>query len=281
MSDKENTIISATACGKIILTGEYAVVFGYPGIAIPAPFSVTVHFQKDESIGDVALQWDATPEWKAYVEDIINLCISLGTVPSGTITIDNTIPLNKGMGSSTAFVIALAKCLLGEDCEEQAVMIEDTVNPSHSGIDFAVIWNRAPIIFKKDEIPELINLPDNLLDGAFLIDTGNPDQQTSELVMWVQKRKDALKDPLKTIGDCSKKLQQSDDILEIFREHNKAQQSLGVVSDKVKDLITKIEQEGGAAKVVGAGGRTGGSGMVLAINIDASKIPSQYPIIQL
>lgn len=271
--------VTTTASGKIILTGEYAVVFGYPGIAIPAPFSVTVHFQKDESIGDVELQWDATPEWKAYVEDIINLCISLGAVPPGIVTIENTIPLNKGMGSSTAFVIALARCLLGEDCEEQAVMIEDTVNPGHSGIDFAVIWNDAPIIFKKDETPELINLPNNLLDGALLIDTGKPDQQTSELVTWIQKRKDALQEPLQIIGKCSKKLQQSGSIAEVFIEHNKAQQLLGVVSDKAKELITKIEQEGGAAKVIGAGGRTGGSGMVLAINIDAEKIPTEFPTI--
>jgi len=279
--------MSASACGKIILTGEYAVVFGYAGIAMPAPFHVSTTFKGDTSLNDIEIQWNSGLEtqasdlWNNYIQDIINLCISLGSVPPGTITIENTIPLNKGMGSSTAFVIAIAKCLLGEDCEEQAAMIEDTVNPGHSGIDFAVIWNAAPIIFKKDETPELIDLSSNILEGALLIDTGKPEQQTSELVTWVQKRKTALTEPLKTIGQCSKKLQQGGDISAIFKEHNTAQQLLGVVSDKAKSLIKRIEQEGGAAKVIGAGGRTGGSGMVLAMNIDASKIPPEYPVIPL
>ena len=273
--------ITATAPGKIILTGEYAVLFGYPGIAVPTPYSVTAHFEKNASIGDVVLNWNADEEWMKYVEDIINLCVSIGSVSPGTITIENTIPLNKGMGSSTAFIIAITKCLFGEDCEEQAVMVEDTLNPGHSGIDFAAIWNGEPITFVKDEVPEFVDLPSDILSGALLIDTGKPDQQTPELVKWVRSRKQELEEPLKIIGQCCKKLQQSGDFSAIIREHNAAQQSLGIVSDKAKDLITKIEQEGGAAKVVGAGGRTGGSGMVLAVGIDASKIPNEYPVISL
>jgi mevalonate kinase len=273
--------MSATAHGKIILTGEYAVLFGYPGIAVPTPHSVTAHFQADPMIGDIVLNWEADEDWVKYVEDIINLCVSIGSVPPGTITIENTIPLNKGMGSSTAFVIAITKCLFGEDCEEQAVMVEDTLNPGHSGIDFAAIWNSEPIKFIKDEVPEFIDLPSDILNGALLIDTGKPDQQTPELVKWIRSRKQELEEPLKIIGECSKKLQESGDLSAVMREHNTAQQSLGIVSDKVKDLITKIEQEGGSAKVVGAGGRTGGSGMVLAFNINESCIPNEYPVIPL
>jgi len=272
---------TTSAPGKIILTGEYAVLFGYPGIAIPTPFCVTAHFKQDPMIGDIVLNWDAEEEWVKYVEDIINLCVSIGSVSPGTITIENTIPLNKGMGSSTAFVIAIARCLFGQDCEEQAVMVEDTLNPGHSGIDFAAIWNGEPIKFIKDKVPEFVDLPSDILDGALLIDTGKPDQQTPELIKWIRSRKQELEDPLKIIGECSKKLQQSGDLAAVIREHNTAQQSLGIVSDKGKELITKIEQEGGSAKVVGAGGRTGGSGMVLAINIDASKIPDEFPTIVL
>jgi hypothetical protein len=40
-------------------------------------------------------------------------------------------------------------------------------------------------------------------------------------------------------------------------------------------------QQGGAAKVIGAGSRTGGGGMVLALGIDAEQVPSEYSVITL
>lgn len=268
----------SSACGKIILTGEYAVLFGYPGIAIPAPLSVDITFRKDVTKGDVVIQWDEDDMWKQYVEEIVNHCIALGSVPPGELTITNTIPLSKGMGSSTALIIAIAKCLLGEDCEEDARMIENALNPNNSGIDFAVIWSAQPIRFQKEKEPTTIQLAENILEGALLIDTGTPDQQTAELIEWVIKRKNALDEAFASIGQCSEQLEKGTGLMDIFPKHNAAQQVLGVVSDKGKDLIKKIEQEGGAAKVIGAGSRTGGSGMVLAINIDASKIPSEYTV---
>ena len=257
------------------------MLFGYPGIAIPAPLFVEVTFTKDITKGDVVVQWEADDIWKEYVDDIINHCIALGSVPPGELTIENTIPLNKGMGSSTAFIIAIAKCLLGEQCEDEARMIENTLNPGNSGIDFAVIWNAQPIRFQKDTEPTVIDLPKDIVKNAFLIDTGTPDQQTSELIEWIIKRKKSLEEPLKIIGQCSEELKKGADITTIFPKHHQAQIALGVVSVEAKELIKKIEQEGGVAKVIGAGGRTGGSGMVLATNIDASKIPNTYPVIPL
>jgi len=271
---------TATVSGKIILTGEYAVLFGYPGIAVPSPLKMAVSFEEDAESGDLSVAWEqmvGQPEWQQYLKQIIHECGTFG----GALAIASEIPLGKGMGSSTSLVIAVCKCLLGEDCKERAAEIEDIVNPGNSGIDFAVIWNESPVQFIKGSEPKVIDLPKNLLDGALLIDTGDPEQQSPELVAWVTERKEELSEPLEIIGNCSKKLQQNTDLSEIFKEHNKAQQSLGIVTDKAKELITKIEQEGGSAKVIGAGSRTGGCGMILAINTDASLADNTYPIIRL
>ncbi len=258
---------TSSACGKIILTGEYAVVFGYPGIAVPAPQKVTVTFEEDASLNDIEVQWsEGSDLWSEYVQDIINYCITLSSIPPGTLTIENEIPLNKGMGSSTAFVIAICKALLGEDCEEETKAIEDALNPGHSGIDFTVIWNEKPILFRKGQPYQLIDiLVSDLLKNAEFIDTGTPDQKTPELVAWVTERKDELRDVLAEIGTCTDRLAAGEDIKTVIRDHHQAQCSLGVVIDKAKELITKIEQEGGAAKVLGAGSRTGGCGMVLSL----------------
>ena len=241
---------------------------------------MAVSYEEDAGIKDLSVTWEqmiGKPEWQQYLKQIIHECGKFG----GSLTIASEIPLGKGMGSSTALVIAVCKCLLGEDCKKRAQEIEDIVNPNNSGIDFAVIWNEKPVRFIKGSDLEIIDLPDDLLSGALLIDTGDPDQQTPELIEWVTERKDELEEPLKIIGSCSKKIQQNDNIIDVFKEHNKAQKSIGIVSDKAKELITKIEQEGGAAKVIGAGSKTGGCGMILAIGIDAKMIGDAYPIIRL
>lgn len=279
---------AATATGKIILCGEYAVLFGKPGIAIPAPLSVTATFEKDPSLGDVIVEWDTnnqqptTNDWHEYVDDIVNLCLSLGSIPPGILRIENTIPLGKGMGASTAFCIAIAKCLLGQDSKKQARMIEDALNPGHSGIDFAVIWNQKPIKFTKGAEVECINLPNVATSNFSLIDTDTPDQATPELVEWVQenyKDSEQVRLAIEQIGACCLELQQVSSLPElkaVISKHHEAQCALGIVTDKAKSLITKIEQEGGAAKVIGAGSRTGGCGMILAFGV--KNIPEQYCI---
>src|SRR5207237_3980205 len=91
---------------------------------------------------------------------------------SSNLTIRNTIPLGKGMGSSTAIVVALARCFLGENCKEEALAIEDVINKGHSGIDFAAIWEERPIVIKRNSY-EFTDLPKGLQHG-FLVDTGLP-----------------------------------------------------------------------------------------------------------
>lgn len=276
----------SSACGKIILCGEYAVVFGYPGIAIPAPLQVIVTFTEDSSKKNIEVLWTTnhqspvTSHWTDYCNAIIDHCTAYSPLPSGVLTIENHIPLGKGMGSSTALVIAIVRCLFGDN-EELAQKVENTVNPGNSGIDFAVIWNEKPIVFTKESKPETINLPNNILNKALLIDTGTPNEQTPELVAWVTARREEYNVALETIGSCTKRVQEGEDLSSIIRNHHQAQISLGIVTDEAKTLITKIEQEGGYAKVIGAGSRSGGCGMILAFDIDASTIPSQYPITKL
>lgn len=270
----------ASAPGKIILSGEYAVVFGYPGVAVPAPLQARVTYTPDKTLNDIKLEWDAHKLWQAYAEQIINHCLTVGNIAPGTVSVACDIPLGKGMGSSTALVIAIAKCLLGDDCQEQALRIEDAVNPGHSGLDFAVIWQECPVKFTKSNQPEPIDLPGVNLNGALLIDTGTPNEQTSELITDIQARQATLKPALETIGNCTERLLGGESLATVMRDHAKAQQELGIVTAEAKELITKIEQEGGSAKVIGAGAKSGGCGMILAINTAAALV-ADYPVTEL
>ncbi len=276
----------ASAPGKIILSGEYAVVFGYPGIAMPAPIGIQAIFEPSQQ-KNMELDWeDAPQEWQTYLEEIVRRCEESGMKGGGKLSIVNRLPLGKGMGSSTALVIAVVRALLGPDCRAQALAVEDAVNPGHSGLDFAVIWEGSPVLFRKGETVQPISLPASLLEGALLIDTGTPNETTMELVAWVKGREQELLPHLKTIGECTEHLQRlgsqnmssraasRDEVRQtlpnILRDHHRAQVALGVVPEGVRKFIAEIERTGGAGKVLGAGARSGGGGMVLAIGLRES-----------
>lgn len=256
---------SAYATGKVIVSGEYAMLFGKPGIAFPSEHWLGVTWKRDRKRG-MEVEWDEAPEhsdWRAYLKEIAKRC---GKEFAGTLHVQNHIPLGKGMGSSTALVIAACKTLLGEDCRAQALEIENAVNPGNSGMDFAVIWERAPVYFRKGTDPVSIGLPGEVLQNALLIDTGTPNETTPELVAWIRSREKECAGAIETIGNCTERLAKGEDLKTVMRDHHRAQLALGVVPPHVASFIAAIEKLGGAAKVIGAGGRTGGGGMVLALH---------------
>lgn len=257
---------SATAHGKIILSGEYAVVFGGPGIAVPAEVSVAAAWE-DAGASPMKIILEGNAGTEDYARHIIDLCVEKGGPTTGTVIIKNDIPLGKGMGSSTALVIALSKCLLGPERKEDALHVEDTVNPGHSGLDFAVIWSGLPMAFKRGTPPEEVHLDLSFLKNSKLIDTGTPNETTPELVAWMRSRTEMpeVSAALKTIGNCTKRLLNGESAMTVFPDHHRAQVALGVVPESVQELIAGIEKKGGAAKVLGAGARSGGGGMVLAL----------------
>ncbi len=256
---------SASASGKIILSGEYAVLLGKRAVAVPADKQLTVSFVPKRT-GGITIVWkDAPPHWIEYTERVLRELEAATGPLHGTVTIESGLPLGKGMGSSTALVIATARCLLGGDSEAIARRTEDAVNPGHSGLDFAVIWNGKPTLFERGRPPETIELPQGILEGSQLIDTGTPNETTPELVAWVRSRQAKLKQPIETIGQCTERLLRGEPLKEIMRDHHRAQVALGVVPEVVQKKIAMIEAAGGSAKVLGAGARMGGGGMVLVL----------------
>ena len=285
-----NETLHASAPGKIILCGEYAVVFGHAGIAVPAKQQVEVTYELGSN--DWNLEWNGLSgdrtKADAYVHKILDACPN---AKPGILHIHNTIPLGKGMGSSTALTIAIARAV-GISEREEVLAIENIVNPGNSGIDFAVIWEEKPVYFKKPSPPKVIALPPAIIDAlqsAILIDTGAPKETTPELVTWITMRHvqgyKAIEPAIHAIGGCANRMQTlvtlspstssgqapveaRQEFANIIRDHHQAQVNLGVVSTEAQSLIKKIEQEGGCAKVIGAGGKTGGSGMVIAFGAD-------------
>ncbi len=268
-------LFSSLVTGKIILSGEYAVVFGGRGIAIPFTETLACTFVPT-SQNVITWEQDALPEsWRAYALSLANL-LTLHTGVQGEYTIVNTLPLGKGMGSSTSLVIAMTKSAIsdGDEAYRIALDIEDQVNAGHSGLDFACIWQKMPVLFKKGTGQENITIPQ--LEGKILtlMDAGTPNESTPELVAWVKSRKEQevgqsihpIHDALDIIAGCTERIVGGEDLASVLFDHHKAQVALGVVPNDTQRLIDEVYAKGGCAKVIGAGGRTGGGGMVLRID---------------
>jgi GHMP kinases N terminal domain len=259
------------ACGKIILSGNTANRFGKRALAVPVDMQITATWDnRDKAIDGLRIIWPgrkAEGIWLTTVRKIMSMIEpQIGPV-SGTLTIRNTLHLGKGMGSSTAIVIALARCFLGKNCKEDALAIEDVINRGHSGLDFAVIWEEQPIVIQGKKY-EFTELPKGLQRG-FLIDTGLPAAPTSIIVRQLKERltkEKVLMDSVETIGDCTERLLCGEDPLTVFPDQYNALVNLRVVPPQVQSLIKKIQQSGGAAKPGRFGDTAGGVGMVFAVH---------------
>jgi mevalonate kinase len=261
----------AHACGKIILSGNTANRFGKRALAVPVDMHITAEWDnRDNSREGLRIVWPGQKEdgiWLTTVRKIINLIEARVGALSGKLTIRNTLPLGKGMGSSTAIVVALARCFLGENCKDEALAIEDNINKGHSGLDFAAIWEERPILIKNGSY-EFTDLP-KLLQHGFLVDTGLPAAATSIIVRRLKERvlrEKLLMDSVEIIGNCTERLLSGEDPLTVFPDHYKGLVNLGVVPPRVRSLIEKIQRSGGAAKAARFGGATGGIGMVFAVH---------------
>jgi mevalonate kinase len=160
--------ISAAACGKIILFGEHAVVYGRPAIAVPVTqvratatvgpgeHGLTIHAADIDRSVEIKPRMSSDP-----LATIVNLTLEYlhRPLPDLEITIHSTIPIASGLGSgaavSTAIVRALAQWFGARlaDAEVNALVyeVEKLYHGTPSGIDNSVIVYQKPVYFIRGE----------------------------------------------------------------------------------------------------------------------------------
>ena len=94
--------MKTTSVGKIIISGEHSVVYGYPALAIPLPLYTTVEIIKKENECVDA----------KVLQIIETICHFFPRVhPDTPFIITSSIPQNSGLGSSAALSHALLRAL--------------------------------------------------------------------------------------------------------------------------------------------------------------------------
>jgi mevalonate kinase len=246
--------------GKLILAGEHAVVYGHPAVA----------FAVDLGTGVTLTPVDGPTVVSGFETDA-DLLTAVTTVvgPTGwRVGLDSTLPIGRGMGSSAALAVALARALhddLDDDgLFEAAMPVERLYHATPSGLDVAVSVRGGFIRYTKGPPKTLTSLP--APDWQVLvIDTGKAGN-TGELVSGVGARRPGIDPQLNRIGalvdEAIAVLDDREALGELLLENHRLLREIGVSTPELDEIVAIAMQHGAhGAKLSGAGG----GGVALAL----------------
>ena len=217
--------------------------------------------------------------------------------PSLTLEVESRIPLGRGMGSSAALAVGvvagtLAACgppVADVVVERIALDVEKRQHGFPSGVDGSTVLQGGMVWAEPDARGELQfsrALDRSKLLAAFRVfDTGPPAESTGTVVEAVRERvedePERYRPLLEQMGETTRtfrsELAESEPepaaVIACIREYERGLEALGVVPGEVRELIRKIEAEGGAAKISGAGSlesTPAGAGCILVFHPEPS-----------
>ncbi|HEV2844664.1 MAG TPA: hypothetical protein VG477_07450 [Thermoanaerobaculia bacterium] len=217
--------------------------------------------------------------------------------PGLWVRVESDLPIGSGFGSSAATavgVIAAVLAFLGEDPDPErieglALEAERRQHGLPSGVDGATVLHGGLLCAQrlpsgKLEI-ETIAARSSLLSHLRVYHTGMPPEPTGAVVAAVRSRRDRdpglhekLLDRIEAAtrsfrAELEREREDPAVTLELIRECQACLEELGVVPQVVRDLVRQIEEEGGAAKISGAGSLAGpGAGSMLVYHPESERI---------
>jgi mevalonate kinase len=173
---------SASACGKAILLGEHAVVYGQPAIAIPLSnlrafaevepgrAGTTIRIEARD-LGQVIIYPDigsgdlTTLAMQTTVRNVLN-SVHCDFIPALKIVLHSQLPAARGLGSGTAISTALMRALalhLGyrlspSTVSELVYRTEVIFHGQPSGIDNAVVSHERAVLFQRGQPLDMVQL---------------------------------------------------------------------------------------------------------------------------
>jgi mevalonate kinase len=249
--------VKVSAPGKVILSGEHAVVYGHPALLTAVSRRLSIARERGKKR-----------------------------------LIDSNIPIGCGMGSSAAYAVALSALKLKLDGKKwdlqrinnEAYKMEKKQHGNPSGGDNTVVTYGGFLWYRKEiesfKIFSTVKITRKLPE-FFIIDTGRPKETTKEMIQFIGEKR--TKNP-RAVNNIFREIEEitraflkfltigGGDLSELIRENQTLLEKLGVVSNFTSSIAKEISKIGGAAKISGAGGRKLSSGILLVHHLDTSKL---------
>lgn len=284
--------VTVSAPGKIHLLGEHSVVYGKPALLAAIDRRLSVHVREQTGGSNEKEPRIHGIDNTAIINQSIRVFIRafrIEALPPLEITVTSGIPTSSGLGSSAAVAAATIGALMKyvknlwnpTKVNELVMETEKYAHGNPSGADNTTIVFGGLIWYRKefDFLRSVWSLPltNYTIPPFLLLSSGKPKETTKEMVALVArhlKEKPALNAVIEDQETQTKRLllalrgADRKALISAIRQGEKNLERLGVVGKKAKALVREIENEGGAAKISGAGGLSDGSGILLCYHSD-------------
>jgi mevalonate kinase len=280
-------IYRASACGKIILLGEHAAVFGFPAVAIPIA-GLRARAELSESDPPFILDAPAIGLTSALenlpADHPLAFCVRRTMeffetgIPAARLTVASDIPVASGLGSGAAVSTAIVRVLAAAagrsptpgEISRIVFDVERIYHGTPSGVDNTVIAYERPVYFQREREPALLHLGAKL--HLLLADSGVR-SETRSAVGGVRQRWQAdparYEDLFRMIGalaDTGRRALENGSVQPLGVTMNQCHallQAIGVSTPGLDRLVDAARRAGAlGAKLTGAG--LGGNIVALA-----------------
>ena len=258
-----------TACGKIILSGEHAVVYGKPGIALPVKDLLTKitieHSDSFSYVSDIDLE---EHEQRKLVQLYEFVSSSLKVDKTHKIYIKSNVPISSGLGSSASLSVAMIRSMLlhhglrinKKKLNMLAFEAEKIFHGSPSGIDNTVVALEKPVYYKRGHI-EVIELKHPFLfviaDTGIKADTKKVVEELRKRVEEDKKKYTRLLDKIEEVTENAKDALINGNLLPLgylMMENHYLLKQMGVSCDELDNLVeTALKAGAYGAKLAGSG----------------------------
>lgn len=278
---------TASACGKVILCGEHAVVYGMPALALPLhnlqavarlisaedpAEGCSLHapdLNWQHHFGNTQASDSEHPLALTLWEGLRHFGLVKDPLPAITLSISSQIPIGRGLGSGAAISAALFRVLAaytGQPCTLAETLAfvhaqEMRYHGQPSGIDGEVISRGEPLYFVRGQAPKTLQIASG---AVLLLGDSGPAPPTHEVVGAVREGFEAEPARYQALFEAMGQLSQAArDALasghwarlgQCLNQNHAHLQALQVSSPRLDQLV-QTAQEAGAwgAKLSGAG----------------------------